>query len=88
MPGRRVAEAGLVAAAQPLHLAGAHEHDVARLDGHARLLLGGRVEVVAGDGVVVVEVVDALEAGDVEQDAAGDDRPEVLDAELRRAGVV
>ena len=70
--------------AQVVHLAGAHEHRVAGLDvdaGRRR----GRVEIVAGDRVVLVEVVDAVQPRDVEQHAAGRDRADVLDAELRRA---
>ena len=40
------------------------------------------VEVVAGDRVAVVEVVDAVEAGHVEQDAPGGHRAEGVDAQL------
>ncbi len=85
--GRRVGEPLTVAAAQEVHLPGAHEQDVPRLDGQARL--GDRgVEVVAGDGVAVVEVVDAVDAGDVGHDPSRHDRPEGLDAEARRPRLV
>ena len=43
-----------------------------------------RVEVVDGDRVVVVEVVDALDPGNVEQHPSGGHRSEVLDAEIAR----
>ena len=65
---------------------GAHEHRVTWLDGHAAERRR-RVEVVAGDRVVLLEVVDTLEARDVDQHAARRDRAVVLDAELRRARV-
>ena len=38
-----------------------------------------RVEIVTGDGIATVEVVHALEPGDVEQDPPSDDRAEPID---------
>ena len=46
---------------------------------------GRAFEVVGGDRVVVVEVVDAVQARDVEQHAARHDRADVLDPSRRRA---
>ncbi len=61
------------------HLAGAHQHDVTRLDGDlgefARC-----VEVAGTDGVARREHVVPEGAGDVEQDAPADDRGEPVDA--------
>ncbi len=68
-----------------MHLTGANQHRIAR--GHADPGPGRRGgEIVAGDRVVVVEVVDAVEPRDVEQHAARRECAEVLDAELRGAG--
>src|SRR5260370_228118 len=75
-----------VARAQEAHVAGAHQ---CRAPGLARDTARGRgaVQIVTGDGVVLLEVVDAVEPRDVEQDAPRRDRTVVLDAEPRRAGV-
>src|SRR5262249_15678032 len=64
--GIAVPAPGLEAA---LHLAGAHDHVVAALDGHA-LRLGGVVEILAGDAVTVLEPFLAERARHVEEDAA------------------
>src|SRR5262249_8047968 len=69
-----------------LHLASAHDHVVAALDGHA-LRLGGVVEVLAGDAVPIVERLLAESARDVEQNTAAHHLLlRLLDAALLRAG--
>src|SRR5262249_7146901 len=69
-----------------LHLAGAHDHVVAALDGHA-LRLGGVVEILAGDAVTVLEPFLAEHARDVEEDAAAHHLVlGLLDAALLRTG--
>ena len=68
-------------------MAGADEHDVARLDQHF-LTFRGRPQFLCADGVAGGECVDVVEPGDVEQHAARHDRAELLDAELRGSGVV
>src|SRR5262249_47198230 len=69
-----------------LHLAGAHDHVVAALDGHL-LRLGGGVEILAGDTVAVIERVLAERARHVEKDTTAH-HPVLrfLDAALLRAG--
>src|SRR6476660_5093738 len=64
-----------------LHLAGAKNDEVARLDAHA-LLLGGGVEFVIRNAITVLEPIDAFSARDVEQHAAADHLvARMLDAE-------
>ena len=48
----------------------------------------GALDVVDGDDVSALQPVDALVGGDVEQDTAGEEHPDVLDAEpLQAIGV-
>jgi len=69
-----------------LHLAGAHDHVVAALDGHA-LRLGGVVEILAGDAVAILERLLAERARDVEQNTAAHHLVlGLLDAAFLRAG--
>src|SRR5262249_30677406 len=69
-----------------LHLAGAHHHVVAALDGHP-LRFGGVVEILAGDAVPVLEPFLAERARDVEEDAAAYHLVlGLLDAAFLRAG--
>ena len=64
--------------------AGVDDDGVARLERQV-LLLDGSFEVGDGDLVGVGEHVDALEAGDINQDASGHQHADVLDAELGEA---
>src|ERR1700730_968968 len=68
-----------------LHLTGAEDDEIAAANLDV-LRLGALVEIVVGYSVAVLEMRDALEAGDVEQHAAPD-HPAlgVLDAELAQA---
>src|SRR5262249_7828166 len=50
------------------------------------LLLQRAFEVLDGDLVAVAEHLDALVAGDVDQHAAREQRPDILDAERAEAG--
>ena len=87
-PGAESAHTSCVSPhAQPVHVAGADEHDVARFDVHVGAA-SSTVEVLGTDRVAGIEGVDAVQPRDVEQDAACHDRPEVFDAELRRAMLV
>ena len=64
--------------------AGVDEDGVARLQRHV-LLLERALEVLDRDLVGVAEHLDALEAGDVDQHAARDQRADLVDAELGEA---
>ncbi len=83
--GRHVDARGAVQVAGIVHAemaapAGADQGDVARLDRPAG---GGQgaFEVRRGDNAARAEMIAAVEARDVEQQAAGDERRDVLDAE-------
>ena len=65
------------------HLPGAHQHDVAGLDGHRGQRAGG-VEVRGRDGVPAVEDVGLLGPGHVEEHPAADERVHEVDPETAR----
>src|SRR5262249_30259898 len=75
--------AGIVLAPQ-LAPAGPDENGIARLERDV-LFLHRAVDVLRRDLVAVAQYLDALQAGDVEQHAARDQRADVLDAELGEA---
>src|SRR5213075_392542 len=67
---------------------GAHDHEVALANGDT-LLRGAGVEVGIGNGVAIIERLDALVTSDVEQHAAADHLvADVLDAVLPGAAGV
>ncbi len=70
--------------AQVRHLAGAHQHDVSRLDAHPAQLAGG-VEVRWGDGVAAVEDGGVLGPGHVEEHPPADERVHEMDPEPARS---
>jgi hypothetical protein len=64
-------------------MTGAHEHDVAR----QHLDASRAVEIGRSDRVVVFEMVDAVQARDVEEHSPAHDRSVLLDTELGGAAV-
>src|SRR4029077_3733498 len=54
-----------------LHLAGAHNDEIAAADGHI-LLLGTFIQFVVGNAFAVLHPFDATESRDIEQDATAD----------------
>src|SRR4029079_6286438 len=84
--GRGCRVALLVAGAQEVHVPRAHEEGITGCHRHARL--GNRaLEVVAGDRVCVVEVLDTVQPRDVDQHTARRYRAEVFDTQPRRTAV-
>ena len=67
-----------------MHLPRAYEQCIAGLDDDPAAADGG-FEVVAGDRVVVVEILDAVRTGHVDEDSPGHHRAEVLDSQPGRA---
>ena len=79
--GARLAgRVGLVVDAPPAAPAGVEQHAVAGLDGQA-LALQGVLGVVGGDDLAGLQARDLPDAGDVQQQAAGQDLGQGLDAQ-------